>query len=268
MAVEFVRKDRYTAEDLVRIVELLRGPDGCPWDREQTHASIRGNMLEEAYEAADAIDAGDPAQLREELGDVLLQVALHARMEEEAGSFAFDDVCTDICNKLIIRHPHVFAEISVSGTDEVLSNWEMIKNHQKGQNTFTQTLQSVPRAFPALMRSQKVQKRAAKSGMDFATTEDAVHSLRSELDELSGAIAQADPARCADELGDLLFSAVNVSRFLSLDAEECLARACDRFIGRFAQVERLAGERGIEMTEAAPKTLDELWAEAKRTENT
>ncbi len=240
--------------DLLRIMEILRGENGCPWDREQTHASIRGNFIEETYEAVEAIDKEDPVLLREELGDVLLQVVFHARMEEEAGSFGFGDVVNDICKKLIIRHPHIFSDVQVNGTEEVLSNWETIKNQVKGTKTQTERLEAVPRVYPALMRSQKVSSRAAKAGMGYVDTAAAWGDLESELRD-----------HVEEELGDLLFSAVNVARHLGIDSEYALTRSCDKFIRRFAEAERLAGEQGLEMKDAGPETLDRLWKEAKKT---
>ena len=251
--------------DLLRIMEILRGENGCPWDREQTHASIRGNFIEETYEAVEAIDKEDPVLLREELGDVLLQVVFHARMEEEAGSFGFGDVVNDICEKLIIRHPHIFSDVQVNGTEEVLSNWETIKNQVKGTKTQTERLEAVPRVYPALMRSQKVSSRAAKAGMGYVDTAAAWGDLESELRELREAMVQGDSDHVEEELGDLLFSAVNVARHLGIDSEYALTRSCDKFIRRFAEAERLAGEQGLEMKDAGPETLDRLWKEAKKT---
>ena len=263
--LDFQRKERYGMPDLLRIMEILRGENGCPWDREQTHGSIRGNFIEETYEAVEAIDKEDPVLLREELGDVLLQVVFHARMEEEAGSFGFGDVVNDICEKLIIRHPHIFSDVQVNGTEEVLSNWETIKNQVKGTKTQTERLEAVPRVYPALMRSQKVSGRAAKAGMGYVDTAAAWGDLESELRELREAIVQGDSDHVEEELGDLLFSAVNVARHLGIDSEYALTRSCDKFIRRFAEAERLAGEQGLEMKDAGPETLDRLWKEAKKT---
>lgn len=260
---EFSFQDRYTVEDLLSIMALLRSPDGCPWDREQNHRSIRLNMIEEAYEAADAIDLDDTAALCEELGDVLLQVVFHSRMAQEAGEFTFDDVCDGICRKLIERHPHVFGEVQVGGADEVLRNWEAIKQKTKQQDTATQTLQAVPRAFPALMRAQKVQKRAAKVGFDWDRLEDAFSKLEEECAEFRQAAKQGDAVHTAEEMGDLLFAAVNVSRFAQVDAEDALHGATEKFIRRFAGVERLACERGMDMKTASLDELDRLWDQVK-----
>lgn len=259
----FLQKEQYKSEDLVAIMALLRGEDGCPWDKEQNHQSIRKNFIEETYEVLEAIDREDSALLKEELGDVLLQVVFHSRMEEEAGRFAFDDVCDGICKKLILRHPHIFGDVKVSGTEQVLANWDQIKKEEKGQKTAYDTLQSVPRVLPALMRSTKVQSRAAKSGFDYPDLGWAMGDMDSEVLELKEAISGGNADEIAEELGDLLFSAVNVSRFLHLDAEEALTRSCDKFMQRFHEVERIAEARGILLNSAGIDTLNELWLEAK-----
>ena len=267
MSVDFQKKEQYEIQDLLQIMELLRGEGGCPWDREQNHHSIRNNFLEETYEVCEAIDQEDPELLQEELGDVLLQVVFHARMEEEAGRSDFQKICDGICKKLILRHPHIFGDVTVSGTGEVLANWDKIKQASKGQTTVTETLKSVPTTFPALMRSEKVQKRAAKVGFDYPGMDLAMRSLESELEELKEALEQGNQACIDEELGDLLFSAVNVARFAHSDPEEALRRACDKFIRRFAQVERLAQERGIRMQDTSIEKLDGLWEEAKGNKN-
>lgn len=250
-------------QDLLQIMEILRSENGCPWDREQTHESIRGNFIEETYEAVEAIDKKDPVLLREELGDVLLQVVFHARMEEEVNSFNFGDVVNDICEKLIIRHPHIFGDVKVRGTEEVLNNWEAIKNQVKGTKTQTERLEAVPRVYPALMRSQKVSGRAAKAGMDHETAEAAWKDLESEVSELREAVTEKDSDHVEEELGDLLFSAVNVARLLGVDSEYALTRSCDKFIRRFAETERLATAEGIDLKTADTDTKDRLWKEAK-----
>ena len=167
MFKEFVKKPKHTIDDLLYIIEILRGPDGCPWDREQNHRSIRNNFIEETYEAVEAIDKDDPELLKEELGDVLLQVVFHSRMEQEANVFDFSDVCDEVCKKLILRHPHVFSDFDAKTSDAVLDNWEKIKQKTKGQKLQADALLSVPKVFPALIRSQKVQKRAARAGFDY-----------------------------------------------------------------------------------------------------
>lgn len=263
MRTDFLQKEQYEIEDLLKIMQILRGENGCPWDREQTHASIRQNLLEEAYEAADAIDTRDTAALCEELGDVLLQVVFHCEMERERGSFDFSAVADGVCKKLILRHPHIFGDVKADTADEVLKNWDRIKKEEKGQASFTDTMKSVPRAFPALMRAQKVQKRASRAGFDWADPAGALDKVDEERAELAEAAAGSDPARTAEEAGDLLFAAVNAVRLSGVDAEEALAAATDKFIARFERVEALAGERGVKLPGAPLEELDRLWDEIK-----
>ena len=261
--VDFQYKDSYGVKDLEEIVRLLRAPGGCPWDAEQTHQSIRRNFLEEAYEAVEAIDEGGPEHLKEELGDVLLQVVFHALMEQEAGRFDLDAVADGICKKLIFRHPHVFGEVSVSGTGEVLSNWEELKRKEKGQATNTDALEAVARSLPALWRAEKVQKKAKKAGFDWPDVSGALDKLSEELEELKTAVAEG--TNVEEELGDLLFSAVNVSRFVKVDTEEALNRATDKFIGRFRKVEEEAARQGRALEGMSLAELDKLWEHAKET---
>ena len=261
--VDFQYKDSYGVKDLEEIVRILRAPGGCPWDAEQTHQSIRRNFLEEAYEAVEAIDEGSPEHLEEELGDVLLQVVMHARMEQEAGRFDLDCVADGICKKLIYRHPHVFGDVAVSGTGEVLSNWEALKRKEKGQATNTDALEAVARALPALWRAEKVQKKARKAGFDWPDVSGALDKLSEELEELKTAAAEG--TNVAEELGDLLFSAVNAARFLKVDPEDALNGATDKFIGRFRKVEAQAAAQGKAMEDMGLEELDALWERAKET---
>ena len=261
--VDFQYKDSYGVKDLEEIVRILRAPGGCPWDAEQTHQSIRRNFLEEAYEAVEAIDEGSPEHLEEELGDVLLQVVMHARMEQEAGRFDLDGVADGICKKLIYRHPHVFGDVAVSGTGEVLSNWEALKRKEKGQATNTDALEAVARALPALWRAEKVQKKARKAGFDWPDVAGALDKLSEELEELKTAAAEG--TNVAEELGDLLFSAVNAARFLKVDPEDALNGATDKFIGRFRKVEAQAAAQGKAMEDMGLEELDALWERAKET---
>lgn len=261
--VDFQYKDSYGVKDLEEIVRILRAPGGCPWDAEQTHQSIRRNFLEEAYEAVEAIDEGSPEHLEEELGDVLLQVVMHARMEQEAGRFDLDGVADVICKKLIYRHPHVFGDVAVSGTGEVLSNWEALKRKEKGQATNTDALEAVARALPALWRAEKVQKKARKAGFDWPDVSGALDKLSEELEELKTAAAEG--TNVEEELGDLLFSAVNAARFLKVDPEDALNGATDKFIGRFRKVEAQAAAQGKAMEDMGLEELDALWERAKET---
>lgn len=264
MAVSFPTKDRYTVDDLLAIMALLRSPGGCPWDREQTHESILTDFLEETHEALEAIRQRDTDGLKEELGDVLLQVVFHSRIEEEQGAFAFADVVDGICKKLIVRHPHVFGEITVDGTGQVLENWDAIKRQTKGGKTQAELLEGVPRSLPALMRAAKVQNRAKRVGFDWPDISGALEALDSETAEFKDALASQDAAAVEEELGDMLFSAVNVSRFLHADAEQALTASTDKFIRRFARVEELAKDRNIDLAAASLAEMDALWDEAKQ----
>lgn len=264
MIKDFEFKDSYSCDDLIRIVSVLRAPGGCPWDAEQTHESIRKNFIEETYEVIEAIDKASPEMLREELGDVLLQIALHAQMEAEKGVFTFDEVCDEICKKLIVRHPHVFGDVSVSSTDEVLTNWDAIKMATKKQKSTAESMASVPRELPALMRAQKIQHKAAKVGFDWDDIGGALQKVREETAEVEDAVKNGTPGQISEEIGDLFFSVVNVCRFAGVEAEEALTGATDKFFGRFVQVERLAAERGIDMKTAGIEELDKLWDEVKQ----
>ncbi|HHV50273.1 MAG TPA: nucleoside triphosphate pyrophosphohydrolase [Clostridiales bacterium] len=263
MPIEITPKERYGIEDLLNIMQLLRSPQGCQWDREQTHQSIRSNLLEEAHEVIEAINKEDPALLCEELGDLLLQIVFHAQMEQEINSFSFGDVVDGICKKLIIRHPHVFSGVKVNNSEEILENWDKIKRDTKGTKSQADLLRSVPKSLPALMRSAKIQGRAARVGFDWPDVSGALQALKSEVMELEKAIENGDPRQIEDELGDVLFSAVNVSRFVDCDAEQSLSNSCEKFIGRFAKVETLAEKNGIDMTKADIQELDKLWDMAK-----
>ncbi len=260
---EFQQKERYNAQDLVRIVAQLRCPEGgCPWDLEQTHQSIRMNFIEETYEAVDAIDQQDPDLLCEELGDVLLQVALHSQMEAETGRFTFDDVCDGICKKLIYRHPHVFGDVSAASSGEALANWEVLKNKEKGRATAKDRLESVPRSFPALMRAAKLQKRAAAYGFAYQQPQDALRDLKEEIAELEQAMQQGEGV--PEEMGDVLFAAAGLARSLKADPEQALTGASDRFQSRVIRCEQLAGPLPLE--DATKQQRDGFWRRAKEEE--
>lgn len=261
--VEYEQKSRYGIEDLREIVRLLRSPGGCPWDKEQNHQSIRNDFLEEAYEAVEAIDLLDMELMREELGDVLLQVVFHTVLAEEENAFRFEDVCDEVCKKLIVRHPHVFGDIKAEDTATVLKNWDAIKKETKGQETYTDTLNSVAKSLPALSRAQKVGKRAARAGMDFHGTEDAFACVEAERKELADAIASGDKAQIEDEFGDLLFSCVNTARHLGIDAEEALSRATGKFIHRFEETEKRVVKDGKNMPDLPIEELDVYWNAVK-----
>ena len=262
--VDFQYKDSYNVKDLEEIVRILRAPGGCPWDAEQTHQSIRRNFLEEAYEAAEAIDEENPEHLKEELGDVLLQVVFHALMEQEAGRFDLDAVADGVCKKLIYRHPHVFGDVSVSGTGEVLSNWEELKRKEKGQATTADAVESVPHTLPALWRAEKVQSKTAKAGFDWDSALGALAKLEEEVRELREALeAKRDmdaPHGVREELGDTLFAAAKVCQMAGADPEDALHRACDKYVDTFRKVEALADKP---LSEYSEEELVALWKAAK-----
>ena len=265
--VDYQQKDNYTFDDLCEIMSILRAPGGCPWDAEQTHASIKRSLIEETYEVIEAINKNDKELLCEELGDVLLQVVFHAQMEKEQGVFDINNVCDGICKKLIERHPHVFGTVQVDSTEQVLNNWDTIKRKSKQQKTQGEAMQKVPLELPALMRAEKIQKKAKKAGFDWDSVDGALQKLEEETAELKKAIKEKDKENCFEELGDLLFSAVNVSRFIDCDAEQALTSASDKFLSRFSQVEKLAQERGIDMKNSSLEELDRLWDEVKKGSN-
>ena len=232
----YPEKQHYTADDLAAIIAILRDPDnGCPWDKVQTHRSIRMNFLEEAYEAVDAIDLDDPELLCEELGDVLMQVVFHAQIEREAGHFTFAEVCDGVCRKLLDRHPHIF------GGDESIKDWDSLKNKEKGRLTLADDLESVPRALPALMRAQKLQKRAVRCGVPEPEGMQAQQALQQAVDGWNA-------AQNADAAGELLFAAANAMRLAGVDAEEALTFASRRFCDACLQQE----QRGIQADAPAP----------------
>lgn len=251
----------YTYEDLRLVVALLRSEGGCPWDMEQTHTSIRRDFIEETYEVIEAIDTQNPTLLREELGDVLLQVVFHARIEEEAGRFSMDEVANDICRKLIHRHPHVFDTLEVSDSAEVLVNWDKIKGEEKHRVTMTDKLRAIPPMEPALMRAQKVGKKAAC--FDFANADEVWAKLNEEIDEVKAAAAAKDQAAVAEEMGDLLLTVTSLARKLGVDAEECLFHATDKFIDRFEKVETAVLDQGLDMESLTMPQLDAIWDEIK-----
>ena len=255
--VDFEYKEHYTVPDLRKLVQVLRAPGGCPWDIRQTHESIRRNFIEEAYEVAEAIDQKDPAHLKEELGDVLLQVLFHASIEEDAGRFDLDDVADGICKKLIFRHPHVFTD---QGDGEVLS-WEELKRKEKGQKTETEALDSVARSLPGLWRAEKIQSKAERAGFEWPSVREALDKLEEELHELRTAIDEQ--SNMEEELGDLLFAAVKVGRFCGLDAETALAGACEKFIRRFSGVEAAVTAQGQEMRDVPLDQLMAFWNREK-----
>lgn len=259
--INFTRKPRYGYEDLLEIIRLLRSPEGCPWDSVQTHRSIRRGMLEEAYEAAEAIDTGDTALLKEELGDVLMQVVFHADIEKDAGHFTMDDVCDGVVKKLLFRHPHVFGDGQAETAERVGVSWEQLKRQEKGQKTAADTLDSVARSLPGTWRAEKLQKKAADAGFDWRSVDGALDTLDEEVRELHRAV-ETD-GNVPEELGDVLFAAVKVGRFCGVDPEEALHGTCEKFIRRFRAMEEAAAREGRELTELTLEELTALWNGAK-----
>lgn len=272
-------------DDFVATIAALRAPDGCPWDREQTHASIAHNMIEEAYEAVDAIEAGDVAHLREELGDVLLQVVLQSQIAADADEFTIDDVCADVNAKMIRRHPHVFGEAKAASAGEVLDLWDQVKLAEKGEADATTAaadapeglLNGVPTSFPALMQAQKVSRKAAAVGFEWDTVDDVWDKVREEEAELkhayaaaakepNGKVEGADAAAVELELGDVLFSLVNVARHMGLDAEGALRATCAKFRRRWSFMEGVAWGQGRRIEDLSSDELEELWVLAKTQE--
>ena len=250
-------------DQLVAIVARLRAPGGCPWDREQTHASLRGGLLEEAYEVVAAIDAADDENLREELGDLLLQTVFHAQIAEEEGRFRFDDVARGIAEKLIRRHPHVFGEDHCADSAAVLVRWDEIKRAEKGGDSPRSALDGVSGSLAALLRAEKVQRKAAKVGFDWDTAGPVIAKVREELAEVEAALATQQTDVLESEIGDLLFSVVNLARHLQINAEVALHRATNKFIARFHTVEELARERSLSLEQMSLDEMDVLWEEVK-----
>ncbi len=252
-----LEKSTYTVDDLVCVVEVLRSEEGCPWDREQDHKSIRKDFIEETYEVIEAIDTENPTLLREELGDVLLQVAFHSQIEREAGRFDLGDVANDICVKLIHRHPHVFGDVEANTTEKVLSNWEKIKSEEKERVTVTDKLRAVPPMLPALMRAQKVGKKA--SCFDFPDAQSVLLKLREETAELEEAMKEDNAVHIEEEMGDLLLSVTSLCRKLGVDAEVALNKATDKFINRFETLENAVAAKGLTMDNLTLDELDAIW---------
>ncbi len=246
-------------DTLVNIIAKLRAPDGCPWDREQTHSSLRGNLLEECYEVLEALDEGDSGELCYELGDLLMQVVLHAQIATEAGEFELGDVVNSISSKLIHRHPHVFGSRKVKDANEVLVNWEALKKEERGNEV--SMLDNVPRQMPALSYSQEIQERVGRVGFDWEDISGVIDKLAEEVAEFKRADS---PERKAQEFGDLLFTLANIARRLGVDLESALRQANQRFYRRFACMEELCRQRGLNFSQLSFDEQNALWEEAKK----
>ncbi|MCL2226217.1 MAG: nucleoside triphosphate pyrophosphohydrolase [Oscillospiraceae bacterium] len=259
--VDFENKLKYDVSDLRKLISLLRGPGGCPWDAEQTHESIRRNLLEEAYEAVEAIDNGNEEHLVEELGDVLLQVVFHADIAQSSGRFDLDDIADSTCRKLLRRHPHVFGSARAESGSESLAFWEDVKREEKQYDSVSDEMRSVASSLPELWRAEKIQKKASKAGFDWPDYSGAFGALRSEVQELENAI-ESD-CGIEEELGDLLFSAVNVARFFNVDPERALERSSEKFAVRFSKIEKMALKQGRNLKDMRLDEMEELYQQAK-----
>ena len=252
---------------LVQIVETLRGENGCPWDQAQTHETLKSDLIEESYEVIEAIDSKDSGKLKEELGDLLMQVMLHAQIAKDDGSFSINEVIQSIADKLIRRHPHVFGDVKVNDVDEVLANWEEIKRNEVGYEDRKSVLDGIPDFLPGLHRAQKIQRRAARVGFDWDDISDVLPKLEEELEEIKECIQEGDQAEIEMEIGDLLFSVVNLCRFLNVQAEEALRKANRKFIGRFEKMEAELEQRGKTFADYDLAGLDRIWETAKNKES-
>ncbi len=257
-------KEKYEFSDLVDIMKLLRSEQGCPWDREQTHESLKKYLIEETYEVLEAIDMNDKDKLCEELGDLLLQIIFHAQIAAEEGRFDINDVITGISRKMVSRHTHVFGQDKAETPDQVVENWEAIKKKEKGMNSQTEVLKSVPSNLPALMRSYKVQQKAAQVGFDWDNIDDAFNKVLEEIHEFKDVYKSKNVARITDELGDVLFAIVNVSRFLNIQPELALTNTVNKFIRRFEYIETESAKAGKKLTDMKLEEMDELWNAAKK----
>jgi tetrapyrrole methylase family protein/MazG family protein len=253
-------KDFY---DLLDIMDILRGEEGCPWDREQTHETLKRYLIEECYEVIEAVNSKDDDMIIEELGDVLFQIVFHCQIGKEKGYFNINDVITTVCNKMIDRHPHVFKNNIVNSSKQVLENWEKIKKKEKGFKTYTEELKHIAKTLPALMRAEKVQKKAAKVGFDWNRVEDALDKVYEELNEVKDVYKNKNREKILEEVGDLIFSTVNVARFLDIDPENALNYTIEKFINRFEYIERCASKQGKSLKDMTLKEMDKFWEEAK-----
>ncbi|HOM03267.1 MAG TPA: nucleoside triphosphate pyrophosphohydrolase [Acetivibrio sp.] len=256
-------KEKYTFDDLLEIMKLLRSENGCPWDREQNHETLKKYLIEETYEVLEVIDLNDKKRLCDELGDLLLQIVFHAQIASEDNEFDMNDVITGICRKMVQRHTHVFGTDKADTAEEVLTNWEEIKKKEKGMKSQTEVLKDVPSNLPALMRSYKVQQKASQVGFDWKDTDSVFEKVYEEINELRDVYKSKDVARINDELGDVLFSIVNLSRFLKVQPELALMGSITKFIERFEFIEKEAAKSGKTLTEMSLEEMDELWKMAK-----
>lgn len=259
--IDFIEKEKYNIYDLEKIIALLRAPDGCPWDHEQTHESIRRNFLEEAYEFCETIDEGSPEHMCEELGDVLMQVVFHAGIEQDKGNFCLDDTADMVCKKLIQRHPHVFSNEHIETSGAVLDRWDEIKMKERSQKTVADTMDTVARSLPATWRADKLISKASKAGFDWPDISGALDKLSEEVLELRQAIETG--CGIEEELGDVLFSAVHIARFLDIDPEDALNSTSDKYVRRFRRLEERITESGKKIDELSTDELINVYNDIK-----
>jgi tetrapyrrole methylase family protein/MazG family protein len=250
-------------QHLVDLMATLRGPEGCPWDRKQTPESLKPFLVEECYEVVDALEDGSPDQIREELGDLLFQIVFHARIAEEQGQFTMDDVITGIHEKMVRRHPHVFGDERLSTDKEVLANWEEIKKKEKGNQDRKSVLEGVPKELPSLLRAHRLQERAARVGFDWAHLNEVLPKLDEEITEFKESLKAEDAGKIEEELGDLFFTLVNVSRFLGVNPDEALRKTISKFIHRFRAIEESAANAGRSLNDMTLDEMEALWQKAK-----
>ena len=263
--MEFEYKDKYNVNDLVKIVRILRSPNGCPWDKVQTHQTIRQDFIEEVYEAVEAIDENDTEHLREELGDVLLQVVFHCVLEEEKDNFTLDDAADDVCHKMILRHPHVFGNIKADTPEEVLANWDKIKMESKEQKLASESMESVSKTLPSLMRAQKLSKKAERGGLPSESPDVMIDAISKQLELLKKDISENKAEGCDEKIGDILFMMTGLSKVMNIESEKSLYNACGRFIEHFKEFEENAKSSGVNIQNASPETVKALWESNNKT---
>lgn len=264
---ENIDNNKNTNESLIQLVHILkqlRGEEGCPWDKVQTHESLKPCLIEESYEVIDAIDKKDMQSLEEELGDVLLQVVFHANIAEEQGCFDVDDVINTVSKKMLYRHPHVFGDVEAGDVSQAINTWEEMKRSEKGEKSYTDKMRDIPAGLPALMKSYKVQKKAAEVGFDWEHVESAFEKIREETEELIEIYQQEDKAKIEEELGDLLFAVVNAARFLKVDPEIALNTTITKFINRFSYIEKMAKSQSKRIEDMSLEEMDAFWEESKK----
>ncbi len=249
--------------DLAEIMDRLRGEDGCPWDKEQTHDSLKPFLIEEAYEVTEAIESGDPEAIKEELGDLLFQIVFHARIAKERGEFALGDVINHVAEKMVRRHPHVFGEQQAMDAADALSQWERIKAAEKKRESI---LGGIPKSLPTLARARRIQERAARVGFDWPHSEDVWKKVDEEWRELQEARLNNDRAGVEEEMGDVMIALVNLGRFIGVDADEALRKSIEKFVRRFGEIEREFSKSGRDITRATLDEMEAIWQKAKASE--